>query len=178
MKTTNIKKWTAVLACAVCLPLASQVSAISFDAHSAVATHIAGNTTSAFYEVSGAGVESGTAAGLFSATLGGDADTGFWVKIAFGSNPQPGLTSAFLKASNEYLWWDSTDLAAFNSGTFDSITLWNNGANGIKNTNNKFQGTSHAGLNGTPGTTVPDGGSTLLLLGAGLAVLGVARRRA
>ncbi len=159
--------------------LASNASAVNFDLHAVDASKIVGNTTSSFYEVSGAGAESGTSAGDFSSTLGGNENTGFWVKISFGSNPQPDLTSAFLKASNKYLLWDSVDLTAFNAGTFDSITLWNDGGSaGIRNQNNKYQGTSHAGILGEPGTTeVPDGGSTLILVGAAFAVMSAVKRK-
>ncbi len=177
----NFGRLIGASACAVVLGLATQANGISFDLSSSGANVVLGNTTSGFFEVNGTSPfpETGTAASLYSATLGGDADTGFWVKIAFDSNPQPVLTSAFLKASNKYLWWDDTDLAAFNAGTFDSITLWNSGSGGIQNDNHKYQGTSHAGLNGSPGTTsVPDGGLTLMLLGMALGGLGYARRLA
>jgi len=147
------------------------------------ATIVSGNTTSTFYEVTGAGAESGSAAGLYSSTVPGSDATGWSVKISFGPNPQPILTSAFLKASNEYLWWDASDLALFNSGEYDSITLWNKGGPGEGIGHNtggsspvwKFHGTSHAGLNGSPGTSVPDGGFTLALLG--MALIGVASAR-
>lgn len=161
------------------LATCQMANAISFTLASSAATITPGNTTAAFYNVSGDGVESGTAASLYSATFGGDANNGFWVKVSFDSNPQPVLTSAFLKASNKYLWWDAADLAAFNAGTYDSIVLENTGAGGIKNQNGKYKNTSHAGLNGTKGTNVPDGGATAALLGLGLLGIGfVARRRA
>jgi hypothetical protein len=174
----NFGRLIGASVCAVLLGLATQANGISFDLSSSGAQLTPGNTTSGFFEVDGQTlVETGTAASLYSATLGGDEDNGFWVKIAFDSNPQPVLTSAFLKASNNYLWWDATDLVAFNAGTFDSITLWNSGSGGIQNKNGKYQGTSHAGLNGSPGTTsVPDGGLTLMLLGMALGGLGYARR--
>jgi hypothetical protein len=165
--------------------------AVSFDLLAPNATIVlSSNTTSTFFEVAGNGTESGTAASLYSATLGGNEDTGFWVKISFDGNPQPVLTSAFLKASNDYLWWDATDLAAFNSGSFDSITLWNSGSAGqglghyTGNPTNpqwKFYGTSHAGINGTPGEStipgVPDGGSTLALLGLALSAFAFFHRK-
>ena len=141
---------------------------------------LSSNTTSAFFEVAGNGTESGTAAGLYSATLGGDENAGFWVKISFDGNPQPILTSAFLKAGNGYLWWDAADLAPFNAGTYDSIVLWNNTVEGIRNSNGKYKGTSHAGLVGTLGTVthnVPDDSATISLLGLGVIGLAVAARR-
>ena len=71
-------------------------------------------------------------------------------------------------------------LATFNAGTYDSIRLENSGAGGIKNPpGNAYLGTSHAGLNGTPGTTtnVPDAGSTVALLGVVIAGFGLVRRK-
>lgn len=163
------------------LSLTSLAHALNFDLFAASASTVGGNTTSTFYEVSGAGAESGTAAAFYSSSLGGNANDGFWVKFSFGGNPQPVLQSAFLKASNKYLWWDSTDLAAFNAGTFDSLTLWNSGAAGLKNKNNKFHGTSHAGLNGSLGETdiprVPESGTTAALLGLALVGLHFGFRR-
>ena len=107
------------------------------------------------------------------------------MEIAFGTSPQPVLTSAFLKASNSYLLWDATDLAAFNSGTFTSIIIWNSRI--LNNTRKAYKETSHAGFLGTlgepptdspvGGVSVPDAGSTLLLLGAGLTGVGFLRRR-
>lgn len=172
---TNMKL-TAVLSGAV-IALALSAEAIPYTLTSAMATKNHGNTTSSFYEVTGVAAESGTAVALYSAAVGGSESAGWWVEISFGSNPQPFLTSAFLKASNEYLWWDAADLAAFNAGTFTSIILQNSGDNGLKNDNGKYHATSHAGLNGEPGTRVPDGGATLGLLGLGLLGLGVLRRR-
>jgi len=145
------------------------------------------NTTSDFYNVARFPfVESGTAMDLFSSEFFGDAETGFWVKISFDGNPQPILTSAFLKASNKYLLWDAAALATFNEGIYDSIILKNEGANGIFNTGNgNFHNIGHAGLNGTLGKVVvdqqnhnvPDASSTVALLGLGMIGLFVAARR-
>jgi hypothetical protein len=183
-----MKKITASALFAMALFGGTTAHAVSFDLQSSNATIVlSSNTTSAFFEVAGNGTESGTAAGLYSATLGGDENAGFWVKISFDGNPQPILTSAFLKAGNDYLWWDATDLSGFNSGVYDSITLWNSGAAGeglghyTGNDQWKFQGTSHAGINGTPGEStipgVPDGGSTLAFLGLALSAFAIARRK-
>jgi hypothetical protein len=167
-------------------------SAISFNLYSEDSTLRSGNLTSEFYQAEPDGdrieKESGTAASLYSATAGGSSSTsggGFWVEIAFGTSPQPVLTSAFLKASNSYLLWDATDLAAFNSGTFTSIIIWNSRI--LNNTRKAYKETSHAGFLGTlgepptdspvGGVSVPDAGSTLLLLGAGLTGVGFLRRR-
>lgn len=183
-------KVTALLL--VFLGLSRSALAIPYNLATADATLVSGNTVSTFYEVSGSGVETPgtTAINLFSGTTGGDEDLGFWVNISFGGNPQPFLTSAFLKASNQYLWWDAADLAGFNAGTFDSIILWNNALSGInhytggKNPQLKYHGTSHAGVNGTlgevvidPHGSVPDASSTVALLGLGMIGLFVASRR-
>jgi len=162
---------------AVGLLLTQAANAATFTLASSLATLSPGNLTTTFYEVASDGTDSGTAASLYSATLGGDENAGFWVNISFGGNPQPVLTSAFLKASNQHLLWDSTDLATFNSGIFDSIRLENIGTGGILNRNGKYHETSHAGLNGTPGTKVPDGGSTLALVGLAIAGFGLIRRK-
>ena len=178
--TTNIKLIPALSAIMVAFALSAE--AIPYTLTSAMATKTDGNTTSSFYEVTGVAAESGTAVALYSAAVGGDENSGWWVEISFGNNPQPVLTSAFLKAGNEnagggYLWWDSADLAAFNAGSFTSIILQNSGSGGLMNKpGNAYLGTSHAGLNGEPGTRVPDGGATLGLLGLGLIGFGALRR--
>ena len=169
---------TAALAFA-CLALTSWANAVTFNLHSSSATVVNGDVTSLFYDVKGDGSETNgtTAKDWFTSTRGGNANTGFWVNMAFGTNPQPVLESAYLKASNKYLRWDANDLIAFNAGLYDSITLWNDGANGLKNQNNRFFGTSHAGLYGTAGVRIPDGGTTAGLLGLALIALGTAARR-
>ncbi len=174
-------------ACAVVFGLATQANGISFDLYSSGASMNEGNINSLFYEPhpavgSTAAYTLGTAKDLYSTTFGGDDTAGFWVNVAFGSNPKPVLESAFLKAGNSYLLWNDDDLKAFNNPvpgvTYDSITLWNSGSGGIQNPpKNAYLGTSHAGLNGSPGTTsVPDGGMTIMLLGMALGGLGYARR--
>ena len=165
---------------AVGLLVSQAANAASYTLASSAATIFGGNLTTPFYEVTGGGVDSGTAASLYSTTVGGDGATGWWVNISFDGNPQPVLTSAFLKAGNFHLFWDAADLATFNAGTYDSIRLENSGAGGIKNPpGNAYLGTSHAGLNGTPGTTtnVPDAGSTVALLGVVIAGFGLVRRK-
>jgi len=173
-----MKSLTTCAAAALYLALACSVQAITFTLQSAVASTVSGNTTSPFYDVKGNGSETNGTTGkdLFSSILGGNENSGFWVKIAFGTNPQPVITSAYLKASNGYLLWDAADLVAFNGGVFDSITLWNSGAGGIKNRNNKFNEISHAGFFGQLGVRVPDGSATAMLLGLTLAGLGLAAR--
>jgi hypothetical protein len=178
----SIKLTALVLSC---FGLAHSAFALPYNLQTASAAIVANaNIVSTFYEVSGSGVETpGTSAiNLFSATTGGDANNGYWVNISFGLNPQPYLDSAFLKAGNGYLLWDSADLAGFNAGTYDSIVLWNNSIEGIRNTNGKYKGTSHAGLfAGTkPVVTVhnvPDASSTVTLLGLSMIGLFVVGRR-
>ncbi len=178
---TNLGRLIGAGACAVVCGLATQANGISFDLYSSGATLNKGNINSLFYEphpaVGGAAAFNlGTAKDLYSTTFGGDDTAGFWVNVAFGSNPKPVLESAFLKAGNSYLLWDATDLTDFNAGTFDSITLWNSDPGGIHNDGSgAYNGTSHAGLNGATG--VPDAGCTLMLLGVSVTGLGVLRRR-
>ncbi|MEO5961514.1 MAG: VPDSG-CTERM sorting domain-containing protein [Opitutaceae bacterium] len=167
---------------AVGLALGNTAHAVSFTLNNSTATIIGGNTTSTFYEVTGANAESGTAAPIFSSSIyngpaavsSNDPDR---VEIFF-NGPQPILTSAFIKASNEYMFWDATDLAAFNAGIFTSIILVQNG---LTNGNGQYHDISHAGINGTPGNSnipgVPDGGATLALLGLGVSFLIIARRK-
>jgi hypothetical protein len=177
-------KITALLLLGLCI--ARSASAVPFYLETEDSTKFTNVTTnSSFYQVTGAGVESGTALNLFSSTIGGNANTGWWVNISFGGNPQPILTSAFLKAGNDYLWWDAADLLTFNAGVYDSIILENDDlATGLHNTNNKFLETGHAGINGTAGQVVvvvhndvPDASSTVALLGLGMIGLFVAARR-
>lgn len=150
--------------------------AVTFVLPTSAATLFGGNLTTPFYEYNPDSGESGLASSSYSTIITGSAQSGFSVAISFGGNPQPVLTSAFLKASNNYLYWDSQDLKAFNSGTWTAIELQNIGTGGITNKKGKFQGTSHAGITGTLGTTttteVPDTGSSALLLSLG--VLGLA----
>jgi hypothetical protein len=155
-------------------------SAITFTLDASTATVVNGNTTSAFYSATPS-VDSGTMAPTFTFTYSGtaliSASNPFKIEIFF-NGPQPVLTSAFWKASNQYMLWDSSDLAAFNSGVYTSITLV---GNALDNGNGSYHGLSHAGLLGTagPGNSngVPDSGSSALLLGLGLAGLAVALRR-
>lgn len=196
--------------------------AISFDLHSSSATVIKGETTSKFYQVepgdaaSGSGGladssgEDGSAKKYYSYSYGGTKNTGYHVTFNFGLNPQPLLTSAFLRASDYYLSWDAADLAGFNSGKYDSLTVWNDSLTyGIKGERG-YAKTELAGIlgslggvvpptggggkdddhqsggssGGTTGPTsqgggaaVPDAASTMTLLGAGLAAVGMLRRK-
>jgi hypothetical protein len=165
----------------------STAQAASFTLNATNDTIVAGNTTSAFYEVNENGADSGTAASLYTAIISGvesvAANNPPKVEIFFGANPQPVLTSAFVKAGNEYMLWTAEDLALFNSGTYTSIILVQNGL--LNNNNSAYLDISHAGLLGTPGTSgpgpgtpgVPDGGATVGLLGMGLAALAFLRRK-
>ena len=181
---TSLRKLT--LAAVSALALAGSAHAVNFDLTSSIAQLLGGNPgDAAFVDVREDGTVLGGATGLYTATVGGSGKDGYWVRIDFGSNPQPVLESAFLKAGNSHLFWDATDLAAFNAGTYTSITLWNSGSGGIKNPpGNAYLGTSHAGLEGklgvpppdVPPPSVPDGGLTLSFLGLGLAIIGGVRR--
>lgn len=165
---------------AFALIVAQSAQAVPFVLDSSTATIVDGNTTSTFYEVNGSGADSGTAALLYKATISGVESVAEGnppkVEISFEGNPQPVLTSAFIKASNRYLWWDEADLAAFNAGTWTSLILIQDGL--LNNPGNAYHSVSHAGLNGRLGTTrrVPDGGSTLLLSGLALSVFGLVSR--
>jgi hypothetical protein len=160
------------------LAFAGSVYAVPFTLDAASSPIVNGNITSGFYEVAANGTDSGTAAGLYTAIISG---TGALldpakVEIFFGSNPQPVLTSAFVKAGEQYLFWNAADLAAFNAGTFTSIILIQNGL--PNNPANAYHEISHAGFFGTPGgSSVPDGGSALVLLGIGLlGIIGAKRK--
>lgn len=165
------------------LAVLASAHATGFTLNSSTATIVGGNEVSSFYQVNKPNEdhvnwwESGSAAGLYSFTQGGNSQNGFWVTISFDGNPQPILDSAFIKAGNFRLTWDANDLKAFNEGIFDSITLIQDG---IWNPpHNSLLGISHAGINGRPGVKlVPDTGLTVVLLGLGLtAVSFFARRR-
>lgn len=161
---------------------ANFAAAVTYTLNNASATVVSGNTTSAFYQVSGAGAESGSLAAIYSSTISGQgavsAHNPWTVEIVF-NGAQPVLTSAFVKAGNNYLLWDAADLAAFNAGTFTSITLVQNGL--FNPPHNSYLGISHAGFTGSAPastTSVPDGGVTAMMLGAAIVALGlVARRR-
>jgi hypothetical protein len=188
----NLGQLISASVCAAVVGLAAQANALTYNLYSSSAKLDDGNKNSLFYEAhpadgSTAAHELGTAKDLYSFASGGSATkggTGLWEEISFGTQPQPVLTSAFLKAGNYFLLWDSADLIAFNAGTFTSITLWNNRI--LNPPKNSYLGTSHTGLVGTlgvtppidpPATPVPDAGSTLMLLGAGLTGVGLLRRR-
>src|SRR5688500_16959789 len=111
-------KASKIAVAVLCFAIACSANAITFTLESAAALKVGGDTTSQFYDVNGSGSETNgtTAKDMFSSTVGGNQNAGFWVKIAFGTNPQPVLTSAYLKASSGYLLWDSFDLVAFNGG--------------------------------------------------------------
>ena len=177
-----MKSKIVTLALIIAAGLAQVAQAATFTLDQATATLISGsNTVSSFYQVNSpdnnhvAFYETGSATGLYGFTTGGNSLTGWWVDIAFGDNAQPVLQSAFIKAGNNYLWWDSADLSVFNSGSFSSIRLIQNGI--WNKPHNALLGTSHAGVNGRPGNNVPDGGATSMLLGSGLLGLAIAARR-
>lgn len=158
--------------------------AVTFTLNASSATIVNGNTVSSFYQVSGGGAESGTSAATFSSVISGQGAVSAndpWTVVISFNGPQPTLASAFIKASNGYLWWDASDLAAFNSGSYTSITLVQNGL--INNPGNAYHEISHAGLNGTAGGTdsntpgVPDGGASVAMLGVTLVGLTLAFRR-
>jgi hypothetical protein len=155
--------------------------AITFTLDASTATIVPGNIVSTFYEATSAS-DSGTMAPTFTFTYSGTgavaAADPFKIEIFF-NGPQPVLTSAFWKAGNDYMLWDSTDLAPFNAGIYTSLTLVGNGL--LNPPQNAYLGLSHAGLVGTAGpgssTGVPDSGSTALMLGLGLVTLVAALRR-
>ena len=186
----NLGQLISASVCAAVVGLAAQANALTYNLYSTSADKKPGNMTSGFYEahpVDGkvAAYEVGSAMDVYSFTDGGSSTkggTGWWVEIAFDSHTQPVLTSAFLKAGNTTLLWNSEDLAGFNKGTFTSITLWNNVI--LNDPGKAYKETSHAGLLGVApkdppvgGAPVPDAGSTLMLLGAGLTGVGLLRRR-
>ncbi|MGA2656659.1 MAG: VPDSG-CTERM sorting domain-containing protein [Verrucomicrobiota bacterium] len=170
-----MKKTVSIIGLSVGLAWAA--SAAQFTLASSSGSVISGNDVASLYDTE----NGGTAAGLYSTTFGGSASTGYWVDISFDGHPQPVLTDAILKAGPYYIEWGSAALAAFNSGTWTSIILWNNSPGGIKNKpGNAFLGTSHAGLDGTVGTGVvgvPDSGITLALLGMSLVGIHGLRRK-
>jgi hypothetical protein len=173
----------AILGVSLGLSSLAHANAFVLDNSTATIPPPPANTTSGFYQVNSSDDnhpgfwESGSSVGLYSFTTGGDSLTGWWVNISFDGNPQPLLESAFMKAGPTYLWWDSTDLAAFNAGTFDSIKLIQNGI--WNNPHNALLGISHAGINGTPGEEhkVPDSGTTMMLLGLSLTAIAFVNRR-
>lgn len=148
------------------LALMANVGAIPYVLDSSGASFFAGNTTSTFFEFTPPGTETGTAAGLYNASLSGNEDSGWTVTFTWGGHAQPTITSAFLKAADFYMKWDAADFAAFNAGMYDSLVLVQNG---IVNQFGKFHEVSHAGFLGEPGPeiipSVPDGGPTAILLG-------------
>jgi hypothetical protein len=160
------------------LGLAWAANAAQFTLQSSWGTIFSGNDVPSLYNDPSSGPATGTAAGLYTTTFGGNASTGYWVDISFNGNPQPVLTDVILKAGPSYIEWGAAALAAFNSGTYDSIILWNDNPNGIVNQNGKYLGTSHAGLDGTVTVvSAPDGGMTLALLGLSLAGIHGLRRK-
>jgi hypothetical protein len=168
---------------AAALALVPNAGAIQFTLDSSSANIISGNLNLPFYNATpGTPVtETGTGAGIFEATFGGSATIGqgWWVDFTWGSNPQPEISSAYIKAGNFHLLWDAADFAAFNAGVFDSIRLIQDGI--ANRPNNAYLGTSHAGFAGEPGTPpgerVPDGGATVALLGAGILGVFALRRK-
>lgn len=180
MKITRSIALVSVLVAVLNVPV---VNAVTFTLNNSTATIFTNaNTTSAFYEATTAS-DSGTMASTFTFSYTGQASVAsadpFKIEIFF-NGPQPVLSSAFWKAGNDYMFWDAADLAPFNAGVYTSITLVGNGL--LNPPGNSYLGLSHAGLAGTagnpPGTPgVPDGGSTVLMLGLGLMGLALGLRR-
>jgi hypothetical protein len=81
------------------------------------------------------------------------------------------INTVFLKAGNQYAAWDTSGV---NWSTYSGLYVTQNAI--MNNPENAFLGISHETLNGGS-TSVPDGGTTAVLLGAGLVVLGLLGRR-
>jgi hypothetical protein len=80
------------------------------------------------------------------------------------------INTVFLKAGNQYAAWDTSGV---NWSTYTGLYVTQNAI--MNNPENAYLGISHETLNG--GVSVPDGGTTAVLLGAGLLVLGLLGRR-
>lgn len=170
-----------IIAPLAALALASMANAAQITLLSGTATLSAGNTTSLFYEFNGS-TESGSATGSFSAAYSGPAGNQNTVTFTQSVAGDINLSSAFIKAGPSYIQWDATDLAAWNlltSTIGDQLVLVNTV---ITNDQGIPLGTSHAGLvGGAPGgggaTGVPDGGTTVTMLGLVLGLLAFAKRK-
>jgi hypothetical protein len=82
------------------------------------------------------------------------------------------INTVFLKAGNQYAAWDTSGV---DWSTYSGLYVTQNAI--MNNPENAFLGISHETLNG--GATVPDGGTTAVLLGLGLVGLSlIGRRRA
>ena len=118
-----------------------------------------GNIDLPFYKIDLPATESGPGASLIDYTLSADENT-ILATWALGTLS---FSSVALKQSTEYTIWDTSSVNwAGYSGFF------------VTNTQIDPAGISHVSMSGT---NVPEGGSTVLLLGAALSVGAFIRRR-
>jgi hypothetical protein len=125
------------------------------------------------YKSNVGGVEEGVAAGIFD-TVYSPASEPFTATITW-TGVQPILESVSLKAgSNLWTWTAAGALATFNLGAstnlYDGLILSHNSV--LFDPRNAI---SHVSLN-SEGPSVPDGGASIILLGAALTALGFSRR--
>ncbi|MDP3073284.1 MAG: VPDSG-CTERM sorting domain-containing protein [Opitutaceae bacterium] len=178
MKTALLKKLSVTLGLAAILVSVNTASAVPFvydvNSQGTFQGITAGNNPFAgFYKFDVPATESGSASSTFATVI---SNSGLTATITW-SGAQPTLNSIILKASNNYGTWD---ISNFNSNVYTSIVITNGTV--LTGSGNVAE-ISHVEFSGSltpkpPGATgVPDGGSTLLMLGLGLMGLAVAMRR-
>jgi len=184
MKTLNIKRWAGAIACACTLGFVSQASAILITpATTAVLT---GNETSQaaitaivlpyidpstfLYKQDQGGPEEGDLAGSYTTTFSNTATDPEDALIEYDGGTIVGPTAYLLvKDGNSRPAWYLFNLTTLGWDGMEDLVLegfWP-GKGAI----------SHVSLYGGTGTTVPDGGSMLVLLGSAVTVLGFFRRK-
>ncbi|MBD5779183.1 VPDSG-CTERM sorting domain-containing protein [Pelagicoccus sp. NFK12] len=145
------------------------------------------NPQSDFYKLDAPSSESGSGAGIFDFLFGVDNQLGEFVQLTWAGNPKPFLTGIGLKAGSSgsaagglfAMLWDASDLQLFNnSSSYDAIRIYQDGI--VHKRNGQFLGISHVTVDGEPGQAdvkVPDSGSAFAMLGVGIAIILVLRRR-
>lgn len=170
MKLSFLIRASAIAVVAGLLTTASH--AVPYDVNSMgtlIGTY-SGNTPNGpdtFYKFNDGGSEEGTATSTFATVIGsgGKSATITW------NGSQPLLDVLYLKSSTYFVKWD---ISSFNNGVFDSITVANLGL--ITNHRGVSKDISHVQLEGGL-NNVPDGGTTLSLLGLALVALAAFPRR-
>lgn len=170
-----MKKIVSLLAFALLVTSAGHAAHLSVYDVNAMGTFegtASGNTPSSIggsdevYKDNVGGAEEG-ATSSFTTTYSADLltatvhiDSGIW-----------DLTHLAIKVANSYAYWS---LTGWDPTVYGSLTVTNDK---IANNNGEFQAISHVSIYGEEGVRVPDSGATLALLGLGLAVIGIIRRR-
>jgi hypothetical protein len=125
------------------------------------------NTPDTDYKFDVPGTESG-AVDTFATVI---SNGGLTATVTWSPTGSVSVSDIYLKAGNDYIYWDTS---AVDWSTYDGFSITNDQIFNAGSGNAKA--ISHISVNGG-GSSVPDGGATVVLLGLGLVGMSVIARR-